>query len=106
MINYPQAYYLKYFLNRQMNVLVWNYRAYGRTPGDPSPDNLTKDAEQVLHFLKARIGVRGKIGVYGRSIGCVAACHLMNDVDLLIADRTFCDLLTLAERKFYGKFAR
>jgi hypothetical protein len=45
MINYPHAYYLKYFLNKQMNVLVWNYRGYGRTKGSPNPDNLCRDAE-------------------------------------------------------------
>jgi alpha/beta superfamily hydrolase len=38
MINYPHAYYLKYFLNKQINVVVWNYRGYGRTKGDPSPE--------------------------------------------------------------------
>lgn len=45
MINYPQAYYLKYFLNKQMNVLVWNYRGYGRTKGSPDPDNLQNEIE-------------------------------------------------------------
>jgi alpha/beta superfamily hydrolase len=37
MINYPHAYYLKFFLNKQINCLVWNYRGYGRTPGSPVP---------------------------------------------------------------------
>jgi hypothetical protein len=45
MINYPQAYYLKYFLSKQMNVLVWNYRAYGRTDGTPDPDHLQYEIE-------------------------------------------------------------
>jgi hypothetical protein len=30
----------------------------------------------------------------------------MRDVDMLIADRGFGDLLSLAERKFFGKFAK
>ena len=49
--------------------------------------------------------MRGKIGVYGRSIGCVAACRLTPYVDMLIADRGFSDLHTLADKKFYGKIA-
>jgi len=106
MINYPHAYYLKYFINKQINVLVWNYRGYGRTKGRPSPDNLCTDVAQVYHFLRTRIGVRGKIGIYGRSVGCTAASYLANEVDMLIADRGFCDLWTLAEKKFYGDFAR
>lgn len=45
MINYPHAYYLKYFLNKNMNVLVWNYRGYGRTKGRPEPALLYYEAE-------------------------------------------------------------
>ena len=78
MINYPHAYYLKYFLNKKINCLVWNYRGYGRTSGVVSPDIFKIDAEQVLNFLKLRIGVKGKIGVYGRSLGCIAVCHLQD----------------------------
>ena len=76
MINYPHAYYLKFFLNKQINCLVWNYRGYGRTAGEMTPSCIKQDAEQVLAFLRLRIGVRGKIGVYGRSLGCVAVSHL------------------------------
>lgn len=96
MINYPQAYYLKYFLNKQMNVLVWNYRGYGRTGSSPDPDSLQFEIEQVFHFLRYRIGVKGKIGVYGRSIGCVAACRLTPYVDMIIADRGFSNLHVIA----------
>lgn len=105
MINYPHAYYLKYFLSKQINVFVWNYRGYGRTKGTPSPQKLCQDAEQVLYFLRSRIGIKGKIGIYGRSLGCIAASHLQHEVSMMIADRGFCDLWTLAERKFHGKLA-
>lgn len=105
-INYPHAYYMKYFLNKQINVLLWNYRGYGRTKGKPSPENICRDIDQVFHFLKTRIGVRGKIGIYGRSLGCIASIHLKNQVDLVIADRGFCDLWTLAYQKFFGRFAQ
>ena len=55
--------------------------------------------------MRTRIGVKGKIGVYGRSLGCVAAVHMKNHVDVIITDRGFCDLWTVAEEKFYGSFA-
>ena len=45
MINYPHAYYLKYFLNKQINVFVWNYRGYGRTKGEPDPKLFKYDGE-------------------------------------------------------------
>jgi len=57
---------------------------------------------QVLDYLKDKIGVRGKIGVYGRSLGCIPATHLQDKVDMIIADRGFCDLWTLAEKKFHS----
>ena len=106
MINYPHAYYLKYFLNKQINVVVWNYRGYRRTKGDPSSEACEQDGEQIVHFVKKKLGMRGKIGVYGRSVGCTAACFLQDRVDMIIADRGFCDLYTLAEKKFYGDMAK
>jgi hypothetical protein len=69
------------------------------------PHHFKKDAEQVLNFLKLRIGVKGKIGVYGRSLGCTAVSHLQDKVDMAIADRGFSDLWTLAEKKFHTRFA-
>jgi hypothetical protein len=96
---------MKYFLNKQINVLLWNYRGYGRTKGNPTPQNICVDIDQVYHFLRTRVGVKGKIGIYGRSLGCISAIHLKSHVDMIVADRGFCDLWTLAYQKFYGKFA-
>ncbi len=31
MINFPHAFYLRFFLQKGFNVLVWNYRGYGLT---------------------------------------------------------------------------
>ena len=45
-----------------------------------------------MQFLVNRIQVRGKIGVYGRSIGGIAASHLVskfpNIVKCFVGDRT------------------
>ena len=60
----------------------------------------------MYHFLRYRVGVQGKIGVYGRSIGCTAASHISPWADMCILDRGFSDFWTLAENKFYGKFAK
>jgi len=59
----------------------------------------------VLHYVKTKIGIKGKVGIYGRSLGCIAATQLVDKVDLIIADRGFCDLWTLADIKFPGKFS-
>ncbi len=42
------------------------------------------------------MGIKGKIGVYGRSLGGIVTTHLTGKVDMIIADRTFCDFTTLA----------
>lgn len=105
MINYPHAYYLKFFLHRHINCFVWNYRGYGRTKGNSEPHLFKQDAEQMLNFLRLRIGVKGKIGIYGRSLGCTAVAYLQDQVDMAVADRGFCDLWTLAEKKFYSNFS-
>jgi pimeloyl-ACP methyl ester carboxylesterase len=50
----------------------------------------------VLAFVVEKLQIKGKIGVYGRSIGGIAACHLAakyNDlVEVLIVDRTLSEL--------------
>ena len=83
MINYPHAYYLRFFLQKNINVLTWNYRGYARSKvktccggSNPSPENIREDAEAVLRFCQNELGLKGKIGVYGRSLGGLASTHL------------------------------
>jgi hypothetical protein len=78
MVNQPHAYYLRYFLNKNINVMVWNYRGYGLSNGNPDPVNIRKDAETILEYMRNTIGVKGKMGVYGRSLGGVATSHLVD----------------------------
>lgn len=56
--------------------------------------------------MKKRIGVKGKVGVYGRSIGCTAACRLTPYCELIVADRGFDNLVDLADYKFFGAIAK
>jgi len=87
-------------------VVGWNYRGYGQTPGTPSPYNIKTDGESVLNFLINDLGMTGKIGVYGRSLGGVVATHLAatfpKHVHFLMADRTFGNLKNVSTRKFIG----
>jgi hypothetical protein len=63
----------------------------------------------VLHFLLTQIKVKGKIGVYGRSLGGVAANHLASTyphiISLLVADRTFGNLKEVAINRLSGSKA-
>jgi hypothetical protein len=114
MINFPHAFYLRYFLQKGCNVLVWNYRGYGLTKATsflyshqnmPTPSNIKQDAEAVLSYLRNKIGVRGKVGVYGRSLGGIATTHLTKYVDMVLVDRSFGNLHEVIDRKFFGYLA-
>lgn len=55
--------------------------------------------------MRNKIGVKGKVGVYGRSLGGIATTHLVKYVDMVIIDRSFGNLHSVAETKFFGKIA-
>eukprot|EP00931_Biecheleriopsis_adriatica_P086232 TRINITY_DN60943_c0_g1_i1.p1 TRINITY_DN60943_c0_g1~~TRINITY_DN60943_c0_g1_i1.p1 ORF type:complete len:907 (+),score=189.03 TRINITY_DN60943_c0_g1_i1:41-2722(+) len=101
-----QASILNFWLSRGCNLFLFNYAGYGRSSGKPSPARVTEDSEAVVNFLRSR-GVK-KMGVYGRSIGGVSACHLARRfpevVQLLITDRTM-STLGDAARYMYGSWA-
>lgn len=95
-------------------MLVWNYRGYGLTRASniclklfntPSPHKIREDSEALLAYLRDEIGVRGKIGVYGRSLGGIATTYLAKYVDMIIVDRSFSNLYDVANRKFFGESA-
>jgi pimeloyl-ACP methyl ester carboxylesterase len=97
MVTSSNAYWLDFFLRRECNVYIWNYRGYGEseqslfTPNyDPHQEKI--DVERVLQFLINKIRVKGPVGVYGRSIGGIAASHLVNKfpnvIKVFVGDRT------------------
>ena len=112
MVTSQNAYWLSFFLKRGINVMCWNYREYGKSYGAwyssyINPYNCKLDAERVLDFVLNKLKIRGKIGVYGRSIGGIASTHLAskfsNIVEALIVDRTFNELDDLSQRRLYGR---
>ena len=80
MVTSPNNYWLNFFLKRDINVLCWNYRGYGNSGSrwweNVNPYKCKVDCEKVFEFLIKNIRVKGKIGIFGRSIGGVPACHL------------------------------
>ena len=105
-VNFPHSYWLKFFLSKNINVLAYNYQGYGTSKGTTSPDRLRDDGEALYRYLRDEMKIRGKIGVYGRSMGGMVACHMActSHIDLLIADRTFANFDYLASQKFLGSF--
>ena len=71
----------------------------------PNPDNIRDDSESVLRYCRNELGLKGKIGVYGRSLGGMATSHLAQFVDMVIVDRSFSNLYEVALHKFHGQLA-
>ena len=59
----------------------------------------------MFSHLRKKMGLRGKIGVYGRSLGGIPTSHLAQFADMVIIDRSFGNLYDVAYHKFYGWFA-
>lgn len=63
----------------------------------------------MLKFLIEEIGVKGKIGCFGRSIGGTIATHLANNypefIDFLFIDRSLGSLNVMSESNFLGDYA-
>ena len=80
--------------------MCWNYRGYGKSENGffnyLNPYICKADAERVLEFMLNQLKLKGKIGIYGRSLGGIASSHLAckypDIIQALIVDRTFSDI--------------
>ena len=104
-----QSSWIIFYVRLGINVVVYNYRGYGRSQGRPYPGALCSDAESLLAFLKAKPSLSGSaFGVHGESLGGVPATHIAalegSGVSLLVCDRTFSSL-PAAARHLMGSWA-
>lgn len=105
----PNAFWLKLFVSNNVNVLAWNYRSYGRSEGIPDPYSSYHDSESILKFLVENLGVAGKIGCFGRSLGGTMATHIASNypklIDFLFIDRSLGNLDCMAQSSFLGSYS-
>lgn len=95
------------FLPLGWNVLVMDYRGYGKNTGTLSETSMYSDAELWLDYLRDRKKIKdSEIVVYGRSIGTGVATELVSkhpDLNLFL-ETPFTDLPSLA--KIYYPFLK
>ena len=88
--------------------MAWNYRDYGRSGGTPDPFISMHDSESILKFIIKELGVKGKIGCFGRSLGGTMATHLAFNypqfIDFLFVDRSLGNLGVMCEKMLVGKW--
>ncbi|MCH7801621.1 MAG: alpha/beta hydrolase, partial [Chloroflexi bacterium] len=67
-------------LNRTLgvNIMIIDYRGYGRSQGKPSEDGLYQDAEAAIEFLVSQRGVsqETELVLFGRSLGAGVAVEM------------------------------
>lgn len=101
---YFQCEWVNFYLEKGINVFLWNYRGYYRSTGISNSKNILEDAERVFDYLKQTVKVKGIIGAHGESLGGYVASHLAKSkkLDFLLIDRSFCCLDKFIISK-YGK---
>ena len=85
------------------NVLIFDYRGYGRSDGSPSEAGLYRDAEAAWDYLvQARGEPPPRIVLFGRSLGGAVAIELAHRVKpaALIVESTFTSLADVAKHHY------
>ena len=85
---------VQYFVQKELNVIVMDYRNFGKSTGTLSENNLYEDAELFYAFAKAESQQNNTpLYIYGRSLGTTFASF--------VASRKECKHLIL-ETPFYS----
>ncbi len=80
---------VKFFYDLGLNVLIFDYRGYGASKGNPTEQGIYLDAQAAYDYLKGRDDVdMNKIILYGASLGGIVAVDLAvkRPAALLIVD--------------------
>jgi fermentation-respiration switch protein FrsA (DUF1100 family) len=90
-----------YFMNFDYDVVVMDYRTYGKSTGTLSEDLLLKDAQLFYDYVKNE-WEESRILVYGRSLGTNIAAFVAskNNPRKLILESPFYSLVDVAKSRF------
>jgi len=83
------------------DVLIMDYRTYGKSTGELNETALYEDAQLLYNEAKSRFSEK-QILVYGRSLGCVFATKVaaQNNPQQLVLETPFYNLYDVAKRRF------
>jgi uncharacterized protein len=98
---------VKIFHDLGLNVLLYDYRGYGKSEGAPSEEGLYADVQAAYDFVAKEKKIPSReIIAYGESLGGAIAAHLAskNEVGAMILDSSFSSLQDMA-RKHYPLLA-
>ncbi len=91
----------EYFVDRNYDVLIMDYRTYGKSTGKLSEQALYKDAQVCYNYLKNNYQ-ENEIIVYGRSLGTGIATHVAenNNPKQLILETPYYSMADIAHSRF------
>ncbi|MCF6295790.1 MAG: lysophospholipase [Flavobacteriaceae bacterium] len=91
----------EFFVEKNYDVLVMDYRTYGKSSGTLSEQALYNDAQLCYDYLLKHYQ-ESEITIYGRSIGTGMATHLAsgNQPNRLILEAPFYSLADVAKHRF------
>ncbi len=91
----------EYFVEKDYDVLIMDYRTYGKSTGKLSEDALYHDAQFCYDYLKDRYA-ESEITIYGRSLGTGIATYLASkhQPKRLILETPYYSMVDVAKRRF------
>jgi len=91
----------EYFVEKDYDVLIMDYRNYGKSTGKLSEDALYNDALFCYDYLKERYK-ESEITIYGRSLGTGIATYTAskNHPKQLILETPYYSLIDIAQKRF------
>lgn len=93
----------KFLQETGFSALIYDYRGYGQSSGEPSEEGLYKDIEAVVNFLKMDIGyTEQKMIMYGRSMGGAVASFAATQFNVggLVLDSAFKNIKSMVSELY------
>lgn len=86
----------KDFIPKGYDLLIYDFRTFGKSTGKMTERNLYEDARHMVHFLIERYP-KDKIVMYGRSLGASIATQMATEFDCkcLILETPFSSMLSM-----------
>lgn len=91
------------FLNMGFSVLLFDYRGYGRSDGQPSEEGTYRDAEAAYDYLRRDRGFAPReIIVYGESLGAAVSVELARrrEVAALVLESAFLSIPDIGAKAY------
>lgn len=89
--------------NLKINILIIDYRGYGKSEGEISEEGTRRDARAAYDYLMGRPDVDPrKVLVFGRSLGAAVAVDLATEIEFggLILEAPFASVKAMAKESF------